>query len=151
MIYAFNKGTGLWAKHEKYGVWSIRLDQRGDVLDGSLDLKELLRNEDYEEHGWWMWSAWYVVGLLLLSRRYAKKHWTFVFYMHALLGYFVLIVTIVFAIKITDWDFSDSELHNYLGLTTLVVTVFGALTGPMTAGTMKVYNGDKDWVEKERV
>lgn len=149
MSYAYKKGSGKWVKHDERSVWTMRLDPSGRVTNGGLDLTELLRNEDYEEHGWWMWSAWYLVGLLLLSRRYAKKHWTFVFYMHAFLGYFVLIVTVVFALRVIKWDFSD--IHNILGIVTLFVTVVGGLSGPATAGTMKMYNGDKPWAERERV
>lgn len=118
----------------------MRLYPSSKVTNGGLDLTELLRNAEYEEHGWWMWSVWYLVGLLLLMRRYAKKHWTFVFYMHALLGYFVLVVTIVFALRVIEWDFSD--IHNVLGIVTLFVTIVGGLSGPVTAATMKKYNRD---------
>ena len=98
-----------------------------------------------------MWSSWYIVGLLLLiTKRYAKKFWVLSHYLHAILGYFVLIVTIFFALKVTDWDITGS-VHNGLGSIFVLVAIIGALSGTFTAGTMRVYNGDKDWAEKERV
>lgn len=71
-------------------------------------------------------------------------------YLHALLGYFVMIVTIIFASKLLEWKFTDS-VHNGLGTITLFVTILGTLTGSITAGVMRFYNGDKPWSEKERV
>ena len=98
-----------------------------------------------------MWSAWFVVGLLLLiTKRYAKKHWHLMHYLHAILGYFVLIVTIIFALKITKWD-PFADVHSALGSITVIITIVGTLTGSFTAGTMRFYNGDKAWTKKERV
>ena len=104
MIYSYKKGTTDWVYHDERGVWSLKINQDGSSGDAGLDEKELLRNFDYEEHGWWLWSTWFFVGLaLLITKRYAKKHWLVMHYLHALLGYFTLIVTIVFAAKQTRW------------------------------------------------
>lgn len=150
MIWSYKKGTADWIKHDEYGVWSLKIEETG-VKDGGLDETELLRNLDYEEHGWWLWSSWFIVGMLLLiTKRYAKKHWTAMHYLHALLGYFVLIVTIIFASKQIQWMFMDN-LHNALGTICLFFTILGSLSGTFTAATMRFYNGDKAWVEKERV
>ena len=97
-----------------------------------------------------MWSAWYIVGLLLLvTKRYSKKTWTLSHYLHALLGYFVLIVTIVWSFKVLEWRFDQP--HYILGTITLFVTMLGSLSGMLTIGTMRMYNGDKDWSEKEKI
>jgi hypothetical protein len=150
MSYSFVSGSAEWRYHDERGVWSMSVLSDGIVVDGVLDLTELLRVDEYEQHGWWMWSAWYIVGLLLLvTKRYAKKTWLLSHYLHALLGYFVLVVTIVWSFKVLQWRFD--ELHFVLGTITLFVTIIGALSGSATAGTMKMYNGDKDWAEKERV
>ena len=120
------------------------------VYDAALDLTDLLRNEEYETHGWWLWSTWYFVGLgLLVTKRYVKKAWLAMHYLHAILGYFTLVVTIVFIAKQIEWEFED--LHQILGTIFLFVVIIGSLSGSATAGTMKMYNGDKDWAEKERV
>ena len=97
-----------------------------------------------------MWFSWYIAGILLLAtKRYAKKFWVFSHYAHAILGYIVLIVTIIFSFTVLEGHFG--HLHNILGIVTLVITILGSLSGSATAGIMKVYNGDKDWSEKERV
>jgi len=74
-------------------------------------------------------------------------------YLHALLGYFVMVVTIVFAAKLINkngWNFTEN-IHNGLGTFTLFFTILGSLTGSITAGVMRIYNGDKEWSKKERV
>ena len=105
MRFSYVTGSAAWRKEpDEEGVWSLELAENGTVGAGPLELSELLREEAYENHGWWMWSSWYLVGLLLLvTTRYAKKTWTFSLYLHALLGYFTLIVTIVFSLKVTKW------------------------------------------------
>ena len=106
MIYGYKKGTSQWTKHDTYGVWSLKIEEDGGVEDAGLDESELLRSDASEEHGLWLWVSWFCVGLLLLvSKRYAKKHWTLVHYLHALMGYFVLVVTIVFSTKMMKWRF----------------------------------------------
>ena len=111
----------------------------------------MLRNPEYEQHGLWMWAAWFPVGLLLLvSKRYAKKAWMSMHFLHALLGYFTLIVTIIFALNVTDWE-PTKTVHNMFGSVCVVVAIIGSMSGSFTAGTMRLYNGDKPWTEKERV
>ena len=67
----------------------------------------MLRNYEYEEHGWWMWAAWYPLGMLLLiTKRYAKKFWLVMHYLHGFMGHFVEIVTIVFV-----WKVSHGHIH----------------------------------------
>lgn len=65
MIYGYKKGSADWTMHDKFGVWSLLVNEDG-IGDGQLDELSLLRNSEYEEHGWWMWSSWFFVGLLLL-------------------------------------------------------------------------------------
>ena len=98
-----------------------------------------------------MWVAWYIVGMLLLiTKRYVKKPWKFNHLLHAILGYFTLIVTIVFSLKVTEWD-PFKTTHNAMGTATLFITIFGSISGIATAVTMQAYNGDKPWTKKERV
>lgn len=98
-----------------------------------------------------MWFAWFFVGLLLLiTKRYAKKIWKVGHYLHAILGYFVLIVTIVFALSITNWGPLEN-IHNALGSLTVIITIIGSLSGTIAAATMRFYNGDKEWSKEERV
>ena len=95
MIYAYKKGSSDWRKHDTYSVWSLEVNESGvDTTD--LDLKDLLRNDEYETHGLAMWSAWFIGGfLLVVTKRHTKKHWHVMHYLHALIGYIVLAVTII--------------------------------------------------------
>ena len=150
MIWGYKKGSSEWVKHDEHGVWSLKIEETG-IEDGGLSEIDLLRNYEYEAHGWWLWSSWFFFGLgLLITKRYAKKHWNVMHYLHAFLGYFVMVVTIVYALKLTKWNFMDN-LHNAFGTIMLFLTILGSLSGTFTAGTMKAYNGDKDWSAKERV
>jgi len=151
MIYSYKKGTSNWVKHDEYGVWSLKVDASGGVGDAGLDESELLRNYEFEAHGWWLWSSWFVVGLLLLvTKRYAKKHWNVMHFLHSFLGYFVLVVTIVYSAKLIHWNFTEG-LHHAFGTIHLFLTVLGCVSGTATALVMRAYNGDKPWSEKERV
>lgn len=96
-----------------------------------------------------MWIAWFIVGfLLLVTKRYAKKFAELVHILHALLGYFVLIVTIVFSMKVTKWD-PTANPHTFLGTVSLFLTMLGSLSGIVTAIIGRAYTGDKDWAKKE--
>jgi len=144
MSYAFRKGSSDWVKHDTHSVWSLQVLEKG-VYDGDLDLTDLLRNYEYEAHGWGMWSAWFVVGLLLLvTKRYAKKHWQLMHYLHAVLGLLVLVTTIFYILKISHWDPSEN-LHNALGTVTLFCVILVSITGSLTASIMRFYYGDKPW------
>ena len=99
-------------------------------------MRELLRSAAHETHGLWMWSAWFIGGLLLLvTKRYLKKYWRFSHWLHALLGYFVLVVTLFFAMSVTRWD-PFFTIHTAVGSLAVLVTLFGALTGSLAAGLM---------------
>ena len=144
MIYAYRKGGSEWIKHDKFSVWSLEIDERG-IGAADIDLKDLLRNYDEEAHGWGMWSAWFVVGLLLLvTKRYAKKHWKIMHYLHAALGYLALVTTIFYAMQLTHWDVFGN-FHNTMGTLVLFCTILVSITGSFTASVMRFYNGDKDW------
>ena len=152
MSWAY-KNSAQFRKHDERGVWSLTLTATGEVEDGGLDDFDLLRNYDYEEHGWWLWGAWYPFGILLLvTKRYAKKFWTLMHYLHGLLGYFVMIVTLVFVFKVSNGHIHlFASPHHGLGWACVIVALVSSISGSATAGTMRFYNGDKEWAEKERV
>jgi len=151
MSYAYSTSSSNRAfKHEEWGVWTLKVSDEG-IRRSGLDIRELLRSDIIEQHGLFMWFAWFVIGLLLLvTKRYAKKLWKFTHYLHAILGYTVLIITIIFALRVTQWAPFES-LHNGLGSITVVVAIIGSLSGSIAAGTMRFYNGDKEWNKEERV
>lgn len=151
MCAAFKKGSSSYVHHDKWDLWTFKVTDTGDVNETGIDLTDFLRSDELEMHGWFMWSAWFAVGLLLLfTKRYAKKTWTLNHYLHAILGYFTLVVTIVFALRVTNWAPFES-IHNALGSICVIITIFGSLSGTVTAGIMRAYNGDKAWSEQEKV
>ena len=151
MCVGWKSGTSKFVQHDEWKIWSFKVTEKGEVAAPVINLTEFLRSDKIEQHGLWMWSAWFVVGLLLLiTKRYAKKSWKPMHYLHALLGYFTLVVTIFFALRVTNWE-PFEDLHNGIGSLCVIVTIFGSLTGTVTAGVMRAYNGDKPWVKEEKV
>ena len=97
-----------------------------------------------------MWSAWFVVGLLLLvTKRYAKKTWFLSHMLHSILGTFTLIVTIVFSLKVSHFN-PFGDMHNALGTICVVATAIGALAGYVTAGMQAFYNEKEPWTKKDK-
>lgn len=114
-------------------------------------MTEYLRSDVIEQHGWAMWSTWFIVGMLLLvTKRYAKKNWHFMHYLHGFLGYLSLITTLVFAFRVAQFE-PLSSLHNGFGTVSIFVIIVTSLLGSLTAATMRFYNGDKAWSKEERV
>ena len=152
LSWSYQENTSSFSrKHNRWGLWDMYIDSSGAVKETGIDLQQFYRNLDTEQHGWWMWSAWFIVGFCMLAtKRYAKKTWTLSHYLHAILGYFILAVTLIFAAKMTT--FSPFEtVHNAMGSLTVIITILGSLSGSATAAIMRAYNGDKEWSEKERV
>jgi len=82
-----------------------------------------------------MWSAWFVVGFLMLTtKRYAKKWWNFMHYLHIFLGWFIFAVTIAFVIKITDWE-PFENIHTVFGTLAVLVNILGHFSGIFTVVT----------------
>ena len=151
MCVGWKKDTKRFVKHDQWDNWTFKVTEKGDVDSEAVDFTDLLRSDKLEQHGWYMWSAWFIVGLLLLvTKRYAKKTWTLSHYLHMLLGFFTLGVTIIFALNVTKWEPFD-DIHNALGSLTVVCTLFGSFMGTYTAALMQFYNGDKPWSKEEKV
>lgn len=95
MSYAFKKGTKGFGKHETHGFWKLSISKEGSITEIYVDELALLRDDKIEAHGWVMWAAWFVCGILLLvTKRYAKKTWFFSHVAHAIIGLFVIVGTI---------------------------------------------------------
>jgi len=139
MCYAYRAGNGDFVQHKERDIFSIRFSSSGLAVGGNLDLAGLRRNSFYEAHGWWMWACWMPVGFLLLAtKRYAKKHWSCMHYLHGLLGYFCLVATVVWALKILNyfnWKV-NSDVHSILGVAAAILTVIVGLSGSITAALL---------------
>lgn len=98
-----------------------------------------------------MWSAWFVVGLLLLvTKRYMKRTWKLSHYLHIILGYFVLFVTLIMAYRVTNFE-PFENLHSGIGSVCVILAIIGSIMGSLTAAMMQFYNGDKPWSKSEKV
>ena len=87
---------------------------------------------------------------LLISKRYMKKTWKLSHYLHICLGYAVLILTVIMAIKVYNKATFES-IHNVIGSLAVVLTVVVSVTGSFTAAVMQFYRGDKPWSKREKV
>ena len=72
-----------------------------------------------------------------------KKFWLPAQMLHSMLGIFVLIGTIIFAMKVSHHGFLHFHggLHNILGSVFVIIAILGALSGFTASATMKFYKG----------
>mmetsp|Transcript_22999 Transcript_22999/g.28541 ORF Transcript_22999/g.28541 Transcript_22999/m.28541 type:complete len:213 (-) Transcript_22999:1631-2269(-) len=136
MSYAFAKDTVKWGeKHDVWDVWTLKITEEG-VFDANLNVRELYRNTLYEQHGLWMWVTWFFLGLaLLVTKRYMKKTWKLSHYLHIMLGYTALIITVIMAIRVANFE-PMGTLHNAIGSLAVILTVVGSITGSFAAAIM---------------
>ena len=66
MCVGFKSSTGRFVKHDKWANWTFKVTDTGDVNKVGIDFTDLLRSDKLENHGWGMWVAWFIMGLLLL-------------------------------------------------------------------------------------
>ena len=154
MCYAYRTGNGNFIQHKERDIFSIKFSASGAASEGDLDLTSLRRNDFYEAHGLWMWVAWMPVGfLLLVTKRYVKKQWNCMHVLHAILGYFVLIVTMIWGFKILDYfDWTvNRDIHSIAGIASMILCLIVALSGTFTAGLQQFYHSEKAWTPKEKV
>ena len=70
--------------------------------------------------------------------------------LHVLLGFFVLIVTVIFAMKVTkEGFFKEGGFHNTLGAVFVIITFIGAMTGSIAAGVQRFHSG-QEWTVTEK-
>lgn len=150
MCYAYRVGSGRFEQHTERDKFVYAPP---DADPDSIDLTALSRVDFYEAHGWWMWAAWMPVGfLLLVTKRYAKKYWSCMHVTHAILGFAVVLVTLIWSFKILDyfeWKF-NTDLHSIFGVASTCLSLVVGLSGTTTASLMQFYNGEKDWTPKEK-
>ena len=75
------------------------------------------------------------------------------FHMHNLIGFIVTAITLISCIQVyahVNWK-QGTGVHAILGLFALLVSLFVGITGIITSGMMKWYNGDKGWAERDKV
>jgi len=109
MLYAFKLGNltndTLVRKHQQIGYWGIYIKDSGAVV-----LTENLGVDFYRVHGFLMWGAWGILGLVqLVSNRYLKggSGWRYAMWAHRISGTLTLLITLTMAflaLKEADWE-----------------------------------------------
>ena len=89
----------------------------------------------YYLHGWFMWSAWGILGMVqIASIRYGKFYWRYNFIIHLISGLYILIITIIlslFLIRELDWEIINLT-HNAIGFLILLVVGIIVIVGLIT-------------------
>ena len=145
----YKPDTDLYRIHSSTGHFKIRISS-----DGAVEGSDILvaSNKALESHGWWLWSLWFPVGLLLVvtKRWLAGKAWAFNQCLHALLGHSVTGLTLYQAyIQLERFGWEIDGLHSWLGTLFCLITVLADFSGSATAGVGR-FCKDEPWKEKER-
>lgn len=152
MCYAYRTGSGDFIQHKVRDVFSLKFSASGTAAAGDADLTELRRNTFYESHGWWMWTVWIPIGFLLLAtKRYFKKQYSCMHFIHVVCGYFCMLTTLIWTIKMLkyfDWKI-NSDPHSILGIAACSLTVIVAASGSVTWGLM--FKNPSEWKANEYV
>lgn len=89
-----------------------------------------------------MWTAWGVLGFfMILSNRWLKVYYRFYFWIHAISGTCILILTFVLgliAMKEVGWVI-DNYPHTYMGFIMLVLVGLLVIGGYFTRFTMLMF------------
>ena len=100
-----------------------------------------------------MWTVWMPIGFLLLAtKRYFKKQWSCMHVIHVLLGYFCMLTTLIWTLKMLnyfDWQIR-SDLHSLAGFISCCITMIVGLSGSLTAGLMR-FRRHQEWEPRECV
>lgn len=153
MCYAYRAGNGDFIQHKVRDVFAIKFSQSGNIMTSDTDLYDLRRNTYYENHGWWMWTVWMPIGFLLLAtKRYFKKQWSCMHVIHVLLGYFCMLTTLIWTLKMLnyfDWQI-NCDLHSLAGFFSCCITMIVGLSGSFTAALMQ-FKRRQEWIPRESV
>ena len=145
----YKPGTDLYRKHSSTGHFKIRISSDGTVQGSDILVAS---NGALESHGWWLWSLWFPVGLLLVAtkRWLVGKAWAINHPVHALLGHSVTGLTLYQAyIQLGRYGWEIDGLHNWLGTIFCLITLFADFSGSAAAGVGR-FCKDEPWKEKER-
>eukprot|EP00347_Sterkiella_histriomuscorum_P024123 403332230 len=134
MEAARNDATSDFIKHNHWPeFFSIYISKSGDVYEsgggGGYDFSIYLK------HGWVMWAAWGILGLIqIISNRYLKVYWKANRIVHTLSGVSILILTLVMgllAMQKGSWEISKLW-HTLMGFIIMVAVGFIVIGGIMT-------------------
>ena len=138
MVYAFRIGNlsntdGDVKIHTTHGYWGIKIGTDGTILeDDPVNFNKI--------HGFLMWTAWGVLGLVqLVSNRYFKVYWRHVMWVHRISGALILLITLVMAFMALShkkW-YLEVGIHQIIGVTILTLVTLIAVGGVFNRSMMR--------------
>jgi len=79
MCYAVsNVGDSTFKQHRSYGYFSLKFNTpvNGKSTVSSETIVVDDPSDGIKSHGWWLWTAWCLLGwLMIATKRYMKKGW----------------------------------------------------------------------------
>ena len=103
----------------------------------------------YWRHGWWLWVSWGILSYFMVaSKRYMRFSWKVGHAIHVLFGYFITLVTLVWAFKALaygGWNASQPSFHEVMGITLLSAILIVAFPGILVVMIGKFYKGTPAW------
>lgn len=144
MIHARNAGTSDFIRHKGVGSFKIHITSDGSVYEvggdgGGGDYDYSI----YLKHGWLMWAAWGILGLLqIVTNRYLKVFWKFNKLLHVFSGVTIFIITMtmgLLAMKKGNW-LIEISWHTIMGFGILVAVgliMIGGFLSAILMNTMR--------------
>ena len=125
MIWAFASGCSLCFHKSNRGFWSMMVLSSGMVMAGEIEPTGGV--DFFYIHGWFMWSAWGILGYItLLSNRYLKRYYSFHMWIHGIAASIALGFTFALgflALKEGNWKV-DVVPHSVMGLIVMGLSFF---------------------------
>ena len=141
MLYALRIGnlinteTNVSYHKDGHGYWNIQINNDGTVTEIIVTPFNF-----HKFHGFMMWAAWGIFGLIqLATNRYLKVYWRYVMWVHRISGTIILLITFIIgilAIKNAGWTI-DAGIHQALGLITLIFVLLIVLGGVFNRSMMQ--------------
>ena len=139
MIWAYLTSWAAFTYHgNNRGKFTMRIPTSGVVNGGGAS--DGNRNLDFFFiHGWLMWAAWTVFGLIqVASNRYLKPFWRVSMWVYRISGALILLITAILGglgLLMMGWQF-ELTIHSIMGLIMLIVVLFPVIGGVFTSAMM---------------
>lgn len=132
-----NNDSAVRYHSSNFGYWAIYIKESGAVVLSS----DLVVNPFYKVHGFLMWGAWGVLGLVqLVTNRYLKggNGWRYGMWAHRISGTLTLLITLVMAfLALKEGGWEVGNLHSVLGVIILSLVLLIVLGGVLNRSLMQ--------------
>jgi flagellar biosynthesis protein FliQ len=117
MMFAYLTGTSEILNHGgNYGNYQMILFSNGSLSSATTTNHG---TNFFVVHGWLMWTAWGIFGLLqIISNRYLMNLWRFHIWVHIISGIYILVISLVtgfLAFSKTNWQVNNNS-HDVIGI-----------------------------------